>query len=99
MKCGNCQKNKMPNSTQPPSDSEPCAAAQPISGGKAPGIAPTAVESEVRVFSGVYSPRYRIEVSTATSADSQLTAIRSQSAPTTIDETPKISTSRGCSVP
>ena len=29
------------------------AAVQPISGGKAPGIAPIAVEADVRVFSGV----------------------------------------------
>src|SRR5579862_1666945 len=99
MKCGNCQKKRIANSTQPPNESEPRAAAQPISGGSAPGIAPTAVESVVRVFSGVYNPRYKIDVATAISAESQFTASNSQTAPIAIDEMPKINTSRGYSVP
>ncbi len=35
------------------SASEPRAAAQPMSGGSAPGTAPTTVESDVRRLSGV----------------------------------------------
>jgi len=36
---------------------EPLAAAQPVSGGRAPGTAPINVQSEVRVFAGVYAKR------------------------------------------
>ena len=44
----------MANSAHPGSDSELVAAAQPISAGSAPGIAPTIVDSDVRSLSGVY---------------------------------------------
>ena len=43
----------MPNSTSAGSVISPVAAAQPITGGSAPGIAPTSVASDVRVLSGV----------------------------------------------
>src|ERR1700733_1398405 len=99
MKCGNCQKNRIANSTQPPSESEPLAAAQPMSGGSAPGIAPTAVDKVVRVLSGVYNPRYKTHVATATSAASQFTASSSHAVPIAIVPTPNTSTSRGCNRP
>ena len=43
----------MPKSDQPASDSEFVAAAQPMSGGSAPGTAPTMVESDDLSFIGV----------------------------------------------
>ena len=43
----------MPKSTQPPSDSVSVAAAQPMSGGSAPGTAPTIVDSDDFSFIGV----------------------------------------------
>ena len=52
-KCGICQRNRIAKSTNAPGSSVPRAAAQPITGGSAPGNAPTTVESDVRVFSGV----------------------------------------------
>jgi hypothetical protein len=53
MKCGICHTNTMANSVQPPSDGDPCAAVQPMSGGSAPGTAPTSVEIGERRFIGV----------------------------------------------
>src|SRR6202050_3077033 len=53
MKCGNCHTNKIAKRIQPPSETDPRAAVQPINGGNAPGMAPTAVASVVRFFSGV----------------------------------------------
>ena len=43
----------MPKSTQAPGDSEPLAAAQPMTGGSAPGMAPTTVANDDRRLSGV----------------------------------------------
>ncbi len=43
----------MAKSTRAAGSMAPRAAAQPITGGSAPGTAPTSVESEVRRFSGV----------------------------------------------
>ena len=43
----------MANSTQASTDSVPVAAAQPIIGGRPPGMPPTSVESGVRLLSGV----------------------------------------------
>ena len=40
-KCGICQKNRIANSTSPGASRRPVAAVQPMSGGIAPGIAPT----------------------------------------------------------
>ena len=48
MKCGICQKNTIRNSASPPSGMLPCDAAQPMSGGSAPGIAPTIVAAGER---------------------------------------------------
>ncbi len=102
MKCGNCQKNKIANSTHAPSESEPRAAAQPISGGSAPGMAPTAVERVVRVFSGVYSPRYKHRGGQRHKHTQAhwLTPVASHaSAKDNRRSHPKISTSRGWSTP
>ena len=44
----------MANSAHPGSDSVLVAAAQPMSAGSAPGIAPTIVDSDERSLSGVY---------------------------------------------
>ena len=49
MKCGICQRKTIPKSAQPPADSEPRPAAQPMSGGSAPGTAPTSVAAGDRV--------------------------------------------------
>jgi hypothetical protein len=54
-KCGICQKNTMPKSTIAGNVTSPVAAAHPITGGSAPGTAPTIVASDVRVLSGVYT--------------------------------------------
>ena len=43
----------MPKSTIAGREIEPVAAAQPITGGSAPGTAPISVASDVRVLSGV----------------------------------------------
>ena len=43
----------MPNSTIAGTEIVPVAAAQPITGGSAPGTAPMSVASEVRFLSGV----------------------------------------------
>ena len=43
----------MAKSTKAAGSTEPRAAAQPMTGGSAPGTAPTRVESEVRRFRGV----------------------------------------------
>ena len=43
----------MAKSTKAPGSSRPRAAAHPMTGGSAPGNAPTTVESDVRVLSGV----------------------------------------------
>ncbi len=46
-KCGNCHRNWMANNAQPSfTDSLSAPAAHPISGGKAPGTAPTSTASE-----------------------------------------------------
>jgi hypothetical protein len=45
--------NTMPKSTMAGSEISPVAALQPITGGRAPGTAPTSVDSDVRVLSGV----------------------------------------------
>ena len=53
MKCGTCQKNRIANSVHPIGSTSPRTAAQPISGGNAPGIAPMIVfHSDLRL-SGV----------------------------------------------
>ncbi len=51
--CGICQRNMIANSTHASTDSSPRAATQPITGGKAPGIAPTGTQSELARFIGV----------------------------------------------
>ena len=43
----------MPKRTSAGSEIVPVAAVHPITGGSAPGIAPTSVASEVRIFNGV----------------------------------------------
>jgi hypothetical protein len=43
----------MPNSTHAPGDSAPLAATHPITGGSAPGTAPTTVANDERRLSGV----------------------------------------------
>jgi hypothetical protein len=43
----------MPNSTSAGSVIEPVTAAHPITGGRAPGIAPTSVDNDERRFIGV----------------------------------------------
>ena len=53
MKCGICQRNTIAKSVAPPSAMLPCDAVQPMSGGSAPGIAPTSVASGERRFIGV----------------------------------------------
>ena len=45
----------MPNRTSAGSVTSPVAALHPITGGRAPGTAPTSVDSDVRVLSGVYT--------------------------------------------
>ena len=52
-KWGICQKNIIPKSTSPGSDCFPVAAVQPMSGGMAPGIAPTTSATAERCLSGV----------------------------------------------
>jgi len=52
-KCGICHMKTMPNSTPASTDNELVAAVQPITAGNAPGIAPTIVDSDDRVLSGV----------------------------------------------
>ena len=52
-KCGICQKNKIAKRLQAPAPAFPVAAAQPIIGGKAPGIAPTRVFAVLIRLSGV----------------------------------------------
>ncbi len=53
MKCGNCQKKRTANSIQASASRRPRAAAQPISGGIAPGTAPMSVHSGVLRLAGV----------------------------------------------
>ncbi len=53
MKCGICQTNTIAKSAKPPIDTRPCDAAQPMSGGKAPGTAPTSVATGDFRFIGV----------------------------------------------
>src|SRR5438477_67076 len=50
-KCGSCQKNKIANNVQAGKARSLRAAAQPISGGNAPGIAPTSVLAVLIRFS------------------------------------------------
>jgi hypothetical protein len=52
-KWGNCQKKRMAKRLQAPGSRRPVAAAQPIMGGKAPGIAPTRVLAVLMRFRGV----------------------------------------------
>ena len=52
-KWGNCQKKRMAKRLHAPGSSRPLAAAQPIIGGNAPGIAPTRVLTVLMRFSGV----------------------------------------------
>ena len=52
-KCGNCHKKSSANNAHAPMVISFEAAVQPISGGIAPGMAPIAVEADVRVLSGV----------------------------------------------
>jgi len=52
-KWGNCQRKTIRNRAHASMPSRPVAAAQPMTGGRAPGIAPTAVFSVVSGLSGV----------------------------------------------
>ena len=52
-KCGNCQRNCMPNNTHPPALNISVAATHPIKQGNAPGKAPTKTETEFIFFNGV----------------------------------------------
>src|SRR5436309_3003358 len=52
-KCGSCQKKRMAKRLHAPGSSRPLAAAQPIIGGSAPGIAPTSVFAVLMRLSGV----------------------------------------------
>ena len=45
----------MAKSTKPPASIWPVTAVHPISGGSAPGTAPTSMAAEVRALSGVYA--------------------------------------------
>ena len=53
MKCGICQRNTIAKSAAPPNVMRPWDAVHPMSGGSAPGTAPTSVASDVRRLSGV----------------------------------------------
>src|SRR6202451_4135817 len=99
MKCGNCQKNRIANRIHAPADNEPRAAAQPISGGSAPGMAPTAVASVVRVLSGVYTPREDKLVARAMVAARAFTVSASHAVPRMIVTAPNKRTSPGLTVP
>ena len=54
---GICQRNMMQNTTNASMESAPVAAAQPMTGGIAPGTAPTTLLNEVVRLSGVYKNR------------------------------------------
>src|SRR3954471_11624407 len=62
MKCGICQKNKIPNRIQPSAETPLSAADQPIKGGNAPAIAPISVLHVDQRLAGVYQPRYEMIV-------------------------------------
>ncbi len=51
--CGICHKNMIANSTQASTLRSPRAATQPITGGNAPGTAPTGTHNELTRFIGV----------------------------------------------
>src|SRR5215831_2708236 len=68
----------------------PVAAAQPIKGGIAPGNAPTTVDSEDRVLSGVYPKRYAASVTIPSAAVSQLMRTARVASPATERTMPKI---------
>src|ERR1051325_6422427 len=70
MKCGNCHRKTMKKSSHAAGSRRPRAAAQPINGGAAPGMAPTRVHRGVIRLSGVYTKRYLRSVSAATTAAS-----------------------------
>ena len=53
-KCGTCQANMIANSSHAPRPTSPLAAAYPITGGIAPGTAPTNSAAPVNRFIGVY---------------------------------------------
>ena len=55
MKCGICQRNRMAKRAKPPASTAFVTAVHPISGGSAPGTAPTSMAAEVRDLSGVYT--------------------------------------------
>src|ERR1017187_3883800 len=56
MKCGICQKKRTPKRIHPRAETVPSAADHPISGGKAPAIAPISVLQRLERFAGVYQP-------------------------------------------
>src|SRR5258705_2972764 len=76
-KCGNCQTNKMANSAKASRESEPVTLAQPISGGIAPGIAPTWSDQVVTRLSGVYASTYDESANQPSDAESELTDVAS----------------------
>src|SRR5689334_18255662 len=78
MKCGICQKNKTPKRIQPSVEIRPSAAAQPISGGNAPAMAPISVLHKDVFFAGVYHPRYETIVSSVNSAARGVTREKSR---------------------
>jgi hypothetical protein len=53
MKWGICHRKTIAKSAQPPASIAPRPAVHPISGGSAPGTAPTSVEIAERRFNGV----------------------------------------------
>src|SRR5262245_34786849 len=71
----------MPKSTRAGRVRVPSAAAQPMTGGRAPGMAPTSVDSDVRRLSGVYASTYVPRVSVAIPAERRLTNDASSTTP------------------
>src|SRR5579859_4861140 len=98
-KCGTCQRNRIANKTQAPELSDPHAAAQPINGGMAPGNAPIMVAQVVRILSGVYRPRYDMDVATASNAAKAFVASNRSIMPAVIKVTPNQTASGGASTP
>src|SRR3954469_17935110 len=74
-KCGSCQTNKMANSAKASRDREPVTLAQPISGGMAPGTAPTWSDHVVTRLSGVYASTYDDSAIQPSKAASELTDV------------------------
>src|SRR5579875_2425385 len=99
VKCGNCQRNSMRKSTQAPKERLPLAAAQPISGGMAPGTAPTSVQNGGLLFSGVYSAREDHTVRIASTHANVLAVQARGVAAAAESRSPKVGAARAVSLP